>query len=618
MLAVDPGILAPPAARSPPCVAALVATVALVYLELPLRAGPFRAPLVYGRPDTWEGFWYVVLAEQFRGSLQRPVRRPRRQGRPTLVAPDRRPVRDPRARRSRSAFVVTAMRRPRYALLTGTAVLITCFFAASYVNADIDRYYLGPALMAWTWLAILGGLLVERGRRDTGGLARRRPHGAHPAVALRRSRSCSSAVAAGRHAGSLRSCDRQRSQRRPRGGRLDGDRGRSAPLLEPNADRRQLVELFDAALVRPEVEGRRPDIFIVDDRTRLDQGLGGLTDVIDANLGRRPVYVMRQDPGEVAELAGPVRDRPLTSPEDGLLMHVLARRRPHDDRGLPATASPRRPRVARLSYFFPAHNEEANLEGLVDEALETLPTLAETFEIIAVDDGSQRRDAGHRRRARGRAIPDVVRAVHHPTNLGYGAALRSGFAAARYDLVAFTDGDRQFKVADIGRLTARLAERRRARRRRRLPDQARRPARPDRSTRGRTGSPTGSSSGSRSRDVDCACKLFRREALEGVARRIGRRVLLGRAAHQAARRRPDGRRGRRAALPADRRLADRREAAGRLPRRARLLAPAPADVGRTGARALRARRRRSSATEAGEPAASCSRPSPRPGRRRAS
>ena len=33
------------------------------------------------------------------------------------------------------------------------------------------------------------------------------------------------------------------------------------------------------------VQGRRPDITIVDDRTRLDENLGGLTDVIDANLG---------------------------------------------------------------------------------------------------------------------------------------------------------------------------------------------------------------------------------------------------------------------------------------------------------------------------------------------
>jgi glycosyltransferase involved in cell wall biosynthesis len=120
--------------------------------------------------------------------------------------------------------------------------------------------------------------------------------------------------------------------------------------------------------------------------------------------------------------------------------------------GTPAPA-----RVARLSYFFPAHNEEANLEGLVAEALETLPALAKTFEIIAVDDGSKDRTPAIADELAARH-PDVVRVVHHPTNYGYGAALASGFAAARYELIAFTDGDRQFKVADIGRLTARLAE----------------------------------------------------------------------------------------------------------------------------------------------------------------
>ena len=55
------------------------------------------------------------------------------------------------------------------------------------------------------------------------------------------------------------------------------------------------------------------------------------------------------------------------------------------------TDAPAPARVARLSYFFPAHNEEANLEGLVEEALEHLPALAETFEIIAVNDGSRDR-----------------------------------------------------------------------------------------------------------------------------------------------------------------------------------------------------------------------------------
>ena len=171
-------------------------------------------------------------------------------------------------------------------------------------------------------------------------------------------------------------------------------------------------------------------------------------------------------------------------------------------------------RVARLSYFFPAHNEEANLEGLVAEALATLPDLAETFEIIAVDDGS--RDATPAIADRLAAEhKDVVRVVHHPTNLGYGAALRSGFGAARHELVAFTDGDRQFQVADLGRLTARLQA----------------PDAPDVVVgyRIKRADPLVRTLYARAyrlanriffgltvTDVDCACKLFRREALDGL------------------------------------------------------------------------------------------------------
>ena len=171
-------------------------------------------------------------------------------------------------------------------------------------------------------------------------------------------------------------------------------------------------------------------------------------------------------------------------------------------------------RLARLSYFFPAHNEEANLEGLVDEALATLPDLADTFEIIAVDDGSHDATATIAERLAERH-PGVVRLVRHPMNLGYGAALRSGFAAARYDLVAFTDGDRQFKVADLGRLTRRLAE----------PDapevvvgfRIKRADPPIRTLYARAYRLANRIFfGLRVTDVDCACKLFRRPALESI------------------------------------------------------------------------------------------------------
>jgi len=171
-------------------------------------------------------------------------------------------------------------------------------------------------------------------------------------------------------------------------------------------------------------------------------------------------------------------------------------------------------RVARLSYFFPAHNEEANLEGLVEEALATLPDLSETFEIIAVDDGS--RDAtATLAQALAERHPDVVRLVRHPVNLGYGAALRSGFATARYELVAFTDGDRQFRVADLGRLTARLAAAD-------SPDAVVgfRIKRADPLVRTLYARAYRLANriffGLRVTDVDCACKLFRRPALEAL------------------------------------------------------------------------------------------------------
>ena len=180
--------------------------------------------------------------------------------------------------------------------------------------------------------------------------------------------------------------------------------------------------------------------------------------------------------------------------------------------GVPAPGTARR--VERLSYFFPAHNEEANIEALVAEALETLPTLAETFEIIAVDDGSKDR-TGEIADRLAAEHPDIVRVVHHSPNRGYGGALRSGFEASRYELLAFTDGDRQFQIADIGRLTARLQAADH-------PDvvvgfRIKRADPLIRVAYARTYKLANRVFfGLRVTDVDCACKLFRREALEGI------------------------------------------------------------------------------------------------------
>ena len=51
-----------------------------------------------------------------------------------------------------------------------------------------------------------------------------------------------------------------------------------------------------------------------------------------------------------------------------------------------------------------------------------------------------------------------TRLLRHETNRGYGAALRTGFEAARFDLVAFTDADCQFDLTDLDTLAALAAE----------------------------------------------------------------------------------------------------------------------------------------------------------------
>jgi glycosyltransferase involved in cell wall biosynthesis len=105
-------------------------------------------------------------------------------------------------------------------------------------------------------------------------------------------------------------------------------------------------------------------------------------------------------------------------------------------------------KVPSLSFFFPAFNEEASVESLLRQSQRLLPELARAWEIIPVNDGS--RDGTGAIFARFAAEdPEHVHPVHHEVNRGYGAALISGFAHARYDLVFFMDGDRQFDIGEL-------------------------------------------------------------------------------------------------------------------------------------------------------------------------
>jgi len=92
-----------------------------------------------------------------------------------------------------------------------------------------------------------------------------------------------------------------------------------------------------------------------------------------------------------------------------------------------------------LSVVIPAYNEEHGIAEIIERVLSICPRLQETgvddLELIVVDDGSRDKTAevaGHY---------DRVNLIRHSTNLGYGAALKTGFSSAQGNLLGFLDAD---------------------------------------------------------------------------------------------------------------------------------------------------------------------------------
>jgi glycosyltransferase involved in cell wall biosynthesis len=95
--------------------------------------------------------------------------------------------------------------------------------------------------------------------------------------------------------------------------------------------------------------------------------------------------------------------------------------------------------VRSVSAFFPCYNDAATIGDLVRSAAGTLGEIGVEHEVIIVDDGSRDRSL----------------AVLEAVNRGYGAALRSGFAAATKEWVFYTDGDGQYDPRELRALVER-------------------------------------------------------------------------------------------------------------------------------------------------------------------
>jgi glycosyltransferase involved in cell wall biosynthesis len=105
-----------------------------------------------------------------------------------------------------------------------------------------------------------------------------------------------------------------------------------------------------------------------------------------------------------------------------------------------------------LSIVIPVYNESPNIKDLYDELTTALERAGQSFEVIAVDDGST--DDTFDQLARLQARDPRLRVIRFRRNFGQTAAFAAGFAYARGRLVVTMDGDRQNDPADIPRMAA--------------------------------------------------------------------------------------------------------------------------------------------------------------------
>lgn len=104
-------------------------------------------------------------------------------------------------------------------------------------------------------------------------------------------------------------------------------------------------------------------------------------------------------------------------------------------------------KLASLSIFMPAYNEEGNIAATIMDATKAAKTVTNNYEIIVVNDGSRDKTAEI---VTGLARLDPhIRLINHSQNKGYGAAVKTGLKACRKDWIFFTDSDGQFHYDEL-------------------------------------------------------------------------------------------------------------------------------------------------------------------------
>ena len=103
-----------------------------------------------------------------------------------------------------------------------------------------------------------------------------------------------------------------------------------------------------------------------------------------------------------------------------------------------------------LTIFFPCYNDAGTIGSMIAAADQVASEFTTDYEIIVVDDGST--DSSRPLLEAIQQKRPKLQLIFHGENRGYGAAIRSGIAAATKTLLFYTDGDGQYDVFELKKL----------------------------------------------------------------------------------------------------------------------------------------------------------------------